>query len=119
MAIFKTNKDIFSGFGEESLLSSYLDSNIVQYPPTREWTNERPLEIEDIDVWEVLYETSGGTGLYIAWSPYAEFYMVKDGISIETFYGISSHKRLAELLDMRKIPYKFKEVWVDEDSVQI
>lgn len=118
MPIFKTNSDIFVTFGEESFIEDYMNHDKPIYPPTRPWTNERPMQIEDVDLWEVLYEQGGGTGLYISWCPYAEFYMVLNNHSVDTFYGQREFPRLIKHLNQIGIPYNIKNINVDEDMVQ-
>lgn len=94
-------------------------------PPSKDWDYKREITIEDVDIWEVITERGNGLGIYAAWTPYAEFYMITTGWKsnspvdrkIETFYGPGSqekvYKRAAEL-DMPIATYK---TWVDDQDI--
>ena len=105
MPIFKTNKDIFKTFGEEVFDQNWNNYNTVQLPPSPEWDNSRELQIEDIDIWEVIYEGGGGNSLYAAWCPYAKFFMLRYNFQLETYYGDDGEKRLEKRLQSLNISY--------------
>lgn len=73
-------------------------------PPS--WDKDVPPTINDIMIWERLFYQPGSIGLYVAWSPYAEFYMIvhnlflNDDKSIETFFGndayLEAKKRMSD-----------------------
>lgn len=101
-----------------------MDSDKLVLPPSPKWDYSRELQIEDVDIWEVLFEQGGGTGVYAAWCPYAEFYMLRvnlDGRNpqIETFYGAGAQKRLIEKLNLYKIPYSINKIWVEPEEVYL
>lgn len=80
---------------------------IFQYMPEPiPWTEIRPPRIEEIDIWEVITEMSGPIGVYAAWQPYAELYIVTSGWRIiQEFSGWNANKRLEEYLIQNNIPY--------------
>lgn len=90
MPIFKSTKNIFVDNGEY-FETKWMEGNEIFWPPTTSWTYDRELTIDDIDIWEVIYE--GSFGIYAAYSPDAEFYMIfpfywmREKYHIETFYG--------------------------------
>ena len=91
MPFFKTTANITKDHGEY-FDTNWMDSNEIVLPPKTEWTYDREMKLEDVDLWEVIYESN--FGIYASYSPHAEFYMifpfywVKDnGFDIETFYG--------------------------------
>ena len=104
---WKTTKNILIDTDE------YFDNNwsnynhISQYaPPNPKWNSDRPISFEDVDLWEVISEASGGIGVYAAWCPYDEYYIVTNAKSIVTeFSGIDANKRLEQYLIKNKIPY--------------
>lgn len=122
MPIFKSNKNIFVDNGEY-FESKWMAQDTIYWPPTKPWSYERELNIDDIDLWEVIYE--GNFGIYAAYSPEAEFYMIfpfywmaSKGFKIETFYGkdasIRTWKRAKELdIDLSVIEY-----WLDSDEYE-
>ena len=134
MPLFKSTYNILTNPAEDEVFDpNWMDSDKLVLPPKKNWDYKRELTIEDVDIWEILYEGSYGLGLYAAWSPYAEFYMmttgwkpmVKERIAnerkIETFYGPQAQqkiiKRIKELnLDIR---VKFYDTWVDEEDMWI
>lgn len=94
---------------------------IWQYaPPNPEWTGNRPMLVEDVDIWEVITEMSGPIGVYAAWCPYGELYIVTNGWRIvQEFSGWNANKRLEEYLIQNNIPYpKGKDAVVHEYSPQ-
>tara|TARA_B110000977_G_scaffold70769_1_gene96047 strand:+ start:4343 stop:4726 length:384 start_codon:yes stop_codon:yes gene_type:complete len=97
MPFFKTTNNIVTDHGEH-FDENWMDSDTLILPPKDEWTYDRELTIDDIDLWEVIFEDN--FGIYAAYSPHAEFYMifpfywVKDqGFEIETFYGVDAADR--------------------------
>lgn len=110
MPIFKTSKNIFIDNGEY-FDPNWLDSDRIILPPTKKWSNDRELLIEDIDIWEVILEFGGG-GCYAAWTPYAEFYMVvlpEYAGGVKTFYGFDAEKRTKAYLNEKSIPWQPKK----------
>lgn len=104
MPIFKTNKDIFKT-NEEEAVNYNLGNDYLILPPSPLWDNSRELQIEDIDIWEVIYQSGGGNGLYAAWCPYAKFFMHIYNNQVETYYGEVAEKRLEQRLKDLKISY--------------
>lgn len=120
MPIFKTTQNIFYTPWEDELFDeNWMDSNTLILPPTKVWDYSRELKIEDIDVWEVLYEGGGGFGVYAAWEPYAEFYIIKNGwqSEIEVFYGKKASERVYKRCVELEIPVFLKKVWVEPENM--
>lgn len=110
MPIFKSNKNVFVDFGEY-YDPNWMDSNVIVLPDTKEWSYDRELQIEDVDLWEVISEFSGG-GVYVSWSPYAEFYMVvlpEWAGGIKTFYGKDCLPSVKAYLREKNIPYSIQK----------
>jgi hypothetical protein len=115
MPFFKSTYNILKKRDEDEVFNpNWMDSNKLILPSKKIWDYKRPLQIEDIDIWEVIYEQGGGTGVYAAWDPYADFFMVLINDKIETFYGKGCEKRVMKYLDFYKIPYPRSKVWVEE-----
>jgi hypothetical protein len=77
MPTFRTNENIFENW------DIYYDKEINEYsssqkkfPPSKNWTYERNMTIEDVNVWETIFYSSYRGGLHVSWDPYAEFYML-------------------------------------------
>ncbi len=73
MPFFKTTHNIIND-NQEYFDDKWMDSDKLILPPKEEWTYDRELTIDDIDLWEVIYENN--FGIYGAYSPHAEFYMI-------------------------------------------
>lgn len=80
---------------------------ISQYaPPSTPWTGDRPMRMEDVEIWEVITEMSGPVGVYGAWLPYGELYIVTRGWTlVEEFSGWRANERLEQYLIQHNIPY--------------
>lgn len=101
----------------------FFDENWMNYkrisqyaPPIVEWNSERPMRIEDVDLWEVIAEQSGPVGVYAAYMPFGELYVVTSGWRvIAEFAGWNANNRLEEYLIANNIPYpKGSDVPVEE-----
>lgn len=91
--------------------------SIFQYmPEPTEWTEARPPRVDEVDIWEVITEMSGPVGVYAAWQPHAELYIVTSGWKIlQEFSGWNANKRLEDFLVANNIPYpKGPELLVPE-----
>lgn len=117
MPIFRTTDNILKDTGEY-FDPNWMDSDKVILPPKQDWDYGKEMQIEDVDIWEVLVE-SGGFGVFAAWQPYAEFYMVKfpDHSKIETFYGKGAQKRLVKFLKILNINLPVHSIWVNNDKM--
>ena len=91
----------------------YFDENwmnydyIFQYAPEPiPWNENRQMKSEDVDIWEIITEMSGPIGVYAAWCPYDELYIVTNKRSVEQeFSGWNANKRLEDYLIQQRIPY--------------
>jgi len=81
--------------------------SIFQYmPKPTSWTEQRPPRVDEVDIWEVITEMSGPVGVYAAWQPHAELYIVTHRWKIvEEFSGWNANKRLENFLIANGIPY--------------
>jgi hypothetical protein len=130
MPIFKTTYNIFSDTQHDELYdANAYDSNKVILPPggpddpKAQWDYNRPMTIEDVDIWEQLYWQGGGLGVYVAWLPYAEFYMItpsgllyheqKSTSKVELFYGPGADFRVQKRIKELGISIPVNKVWVD------
>lgn len=134
MPFFKTNKNIFVDNQYDELYdANKYDSDTVQFPPggpddpKAQWDYARPMNIEDVDIWEEIYWQGGGLGLYAAWLPFAEFYMITPknfhqqqgitNIGIELFYGPGSASRVMKRAKELGIPVPVGQIWVDSEDL--
>lgn len=91
----------------------FFDENWMNYdkiwqyaPKPIPWKESRNIKFEDVDLWEVITEISGPIGVYAAYQPYAEYYVVtKNWKVIAEFKGILANIELEKYLISNKIPY--------------
>jgi len=108
MPRFKSTQNIFKD-GLEEFDPNWMSKPFLELPPSIPWDNSKDLQPEDIDLWEVVAEMSGPTGVYAAWLPYAEFYMIVHNGNIDsTYYGDGSDKYAAKRCEELRIPYPKK-----------
>jgi len=118
MPFFKSNKNIFTDHGEY-FESKWMESDNIFLPPTTDWSYDRELQIDDIDLWEVIHEQN--FGIYAAWNPRAEFYMIMPfhwmidrGYHIETFYGLDAGLRTQKRAKELGMILPLHNYWVDD-----
>jgi len=137
MPIFKSTYNILKKPDDDEVYDpNWMDSDKLILPPKIEWDYSRALTIEDIDIWEVLYEASGGLGVYASWLPYAEFYMITVGINYqgapriidgfsywdripETYYGPTAQKQVYQRCKQLNIQLPIFQHWIDDDKMHI
>jgi hypothetical protein len=90
----------------DNILKDYKEYFSEVIPPSPQWHGNRPMSIEDVDLWEVITEMSGPVGVYAAWCPYDELYIVTNrGTIAAEFSGWNANKRLENYLIEHNIPY--------------
>lgn len=123
MPIFKTKDNLFKDFGEY-FDPNWMNSDKVEVPPIIEWDYSRELEIDDVDLWEVISDGYAGYGIYAAWMPYAEFYLVlpgaylrSQGHEMETYYGQGAQKLIVKKMKQLGIPVPSNKIWVEPEDM--
>lgn len=121
MPIFKSTYNILKAPWEDEVFNpNWMDSNTIVLPPKKDWDYSRELQIEDVDIWEVIYETSGPNGLYASWSPYAEFYMLLRPPccgGLTTYYGKGAQQKVQEEVNKLGWPIMINKIWVDPEKM--
>ena len=84
------------------------------------------MQIEDVNLWEVIYEQGGAVGVYASWDPYAEFYMVRvgwfleqQGYGAEMYYGPGALKTVKKRMNELGIPYTTNQIWVEPEDMYL
>jgi hypothetical protein len=120
---FKSTQNIFKDFSEVYDVN-WMESNKIVLPPSSPWNYKKEMKIEDVDIWEVIYEQGGGVGVYAAWNPYAEFYLIRVGwflesknYGFETYYGPGAHKKVQKRMKDMNISYSINKIWVDPEDM--
>lgn len=120
---FKTTHNIFKDFAEY-FDPNWMDSDTLILPPKKEWDYKRPMKIEDVNLWEVIYEAGGGFGVFASYDPYAEFYMVRVGWELENkaygaeiYYGPGAQKKVLKRAKELNIPLVTSPIWVEPEDM--
>ena len=124
MPFFKSTYNILKKPNEDEVFNpNWMDSDKLILPPKTNWDYQREMQIEDVNIWEVIYQQGGGFGVYAAWDPYAEFYLItnhhftiKDN-AIETYYGPGSQKIVQEKMRKMDIPFVINQIWVEPEDM--
>lgn len=124
MPIFKNTQSILKTPWEDTLFNpNWMDSDTPYAPPSREWTYDRPMTIEDVDIWEQLHYQTGAMGVYASWSPYAEFYLITLPWCVEypnrweTFYGPQARLQVYERAKQLGIDLAIGKIWVEDHEL--
>jgi hypothetical protein len=127
---FKTTKNIFVDH-DQYFNQNWFDSDTIITPKKGKWSYDREITIEDVDLWQVIYESGGGIGIYAAWDPMAEFYLMLSGFKpsifendpnkrqriFETFYGQNAQEKVKKKAKELNIPLTQNQVWVDPEDM--
>ena len=120
---WKSTYNIFTDL-QEVFEENWMNYETIQTPPRPNWDYSRELQIEDVDIWEVIFEQSGGVGVYAAWCPYAEFYLIRtgwrmaqQGKEIETYYGAGASEAVQKRAKQLGIPLYASKVWVEPEDM--
>lgn len=104
---FKTTQQLLNLPGAVKSIYDSVRDGIQDIPPTFNWNGLHPLRVEDVDIWEVILENSRlGIGIYAAWCPYDELYIVTQHQKItHEFYGFKANEELEKFLIKNNINY--------------
>jgi hypothetical protein len=133
MPTFLRTEHILTGLGEH-FDPNWMDSDTIVLPPKIEWDYQRELRIEDVYIWEKIIEP-WQYGVYAAWDPYAEFYILRTEINhnrdrhnpandkpiyeFELFYGQGAQARLVNRLKTLNIFHYIKptDMWIEPEKM--
>ena len=117
MAIFKTTSEILTSVWDNKC-EEITDPSDFPKRVTYQG-NYNSLKLEDIETWEEIYFEEGNIGVYAAWSPYVEFYIITYNLFLDTRYGIkvfkgpSASESVIQELKKYNIQLPTNRIWVD------
>lgn len=124
MPFYKTTKNIFVDFNEH-FDQNWMDSDDIYVPPNQKWDYKREMQLDDVDLWEVIWESD--FGIYGSYQPYAEFYLVKYPLRFMedrpelppyiTFYGQGAQVELTKHLKKWNIVLPINKLWVEDEDM--
>lgn len=105
MPRFKTYHNVFVN-NDELFSKEIAEANDGVYlPETWEWDNKSQISVDDVSIWECLFEQSGGTGVYAAWAPYSDFFIfVKNKKLVNTFTAKTAYILVKDYFVKNNIP---------------
>jgi hypothetical protein len=120
MIIFKTTKEIFSACTQGNTVCYEIEA-----PPKIHLSNNNFIpSINNVQIWEELYYKKNYVGIYAAWSPYVEFYIIVYNFLIntdhgyESFFGPYAARNLTHKANKIGIKLEEKTSWVYEIDYQ-
>ena len=92
-------------------------------PLYNKWNYADILDISKVKIWEQLYHDPGNIGLFAAWNPYIEYYIIVNYPFLNTNYGIITYYGEDACRDvvnhMREISVNFEVSRISLPSVAI
>lgn len=115
MIVLKTTDEIFQTFGQGITVHSSIDA-----PPKEHLSNDKfILDINNVKLWEQIFYKKNYVGIYAAWSPYVEFYilvyepLIGTECSYESFFKNSGIDNLLIKTNRLNIHLTEKFIWID------
>jgi hypothetical protein len=104
MPRFKTKYNVFEN-NDELYSEAIAKENGIYIPETWDWNEPSHIAIDDVVIWECLFEQSGLSGIYAAWAPYEELYIVtKHRVVVKEFFGPSAKELVDKYCVANSIP---------------
>lgn len=117
MTIFKTFQEILDTPWEEQDADPTIPRIV---PDTVQWHGIRDMTIDDVEIWEQIHYQGGNVGIYAAWKPFGELYMIVYNLyaskesGIEIYYGPEAAAQVYEKSKILGINLAINKVWIDE-----
>jgi hypothetical protein len=115
MIVIKTTDEIFKNVGQGITITTLTDA-----PAKEHLSNDKFIpNINNVKLWEQIFYKKNYAGIYAAWSPYVEFYilvyepLIGTEYSYETFFGANKNKELISKAKRLNIDLKEQFMWVD------
>jgi hypothetical protein len=107
MPVFKTTDEILNNLWK-------ISNQVEDLPARHEWLKSKNIEFSDITMWEEIYFQPGNIGIYAAWSPYAELYVITYNLinCIDVFSGENAGVNVYRKANSLGIKLPINTVWV-------
>jgi hypothetical protein len=87
MPVFKTIQSIFNTPWDMEI-DDNSQVSVNHLPPKIIWDKEKQININDVTMWEQIYYKTGEIGIYAAWNPYGELYIIVHNLFVNTLFGV-------------------------------
>lgn len=111
LMIFKSTYEIINQPWKD-----YADTSVSKRPPS--WHNKKEISIDDVVVWEQIYHQPGNIGIYVAWSPFEEFYLICYDLLAKSSAGIKTFSGKSAFIEVQKVAEKF-DIVLPTNTVRI
>ena len=89
MPVFKTTQSIYNTPWDMEIEDDKSQHIPAHFLPNKVvWSEDRPMTVDDVRLWEQIYYKSGDIGVYAAWDPYGDLYMIVHNLFINTTFGV-------------------------------
>ena len=84
--------------------------------PAYNWDYSKTISVDDVTLWEQLYHESGNFGLFVAWSPYVECYLlvfypfINFDKGYKIFYGHTACYDVRSFMEKMSVDFVIKEI---------
>jgi hypothetical protein len=111
MPVFKTTNEILTNRWE-------VGQETIDLPRRYEWIKSRTVEFSDITTWEQIYFQPGNIGIYAAWSPYVEMYVITYNLLnyYTVYFGEDAGKAVFQTADKLGVTLPINQVWVPQND---
>jgi len=118
--IFKTTEQILNEPCQPNILNIVLPAIKIEVAPSSEpLDNSKELELADIKLWEPIYYKGLHVGIWAAWNPKVEFYIVTYNMfldmpqGIHIFSGPDAKRQVWKLAKELNVTLPVNKIWTD------
>jgi hypothetical protein len=118
--IFKTTEQILNEPCQPSFLNVVLPAIKFEVTPSSvPLDSSKELELADVKLWELIYYKGAHIGIWAAWNPRVEFYMVTYNMFLDIpqgtqiFSGPDAKRQIWKLAKELNVTLPINKVWVD------
>ena len=122
--IFKTTEQILLEPWQTDAVNLVLPGIKFEVtPPQSEWNPKDNIKISDVKLWERIYYKGAHVGVYAAWDPDVEFYLVTYNLflhkpqGMKTFFGPGAKRQVWKLAKELKVTLPINKIWVDDSKL--
>lgn len=114
LMIFKSTYQILNNPWKDDVPN--IDQFPAILPPFIIWKENRSIELDDVILWEQIYYEPGVIGVYAAWNPKEELYLVTYNFLLtadtgyKLFYGNAGVDKLLEELKVLEIEIPVRKI---------
>lgn len=118
--IFKTTQQILNEPWQPNFINDLLGVIKFEVTPAADcWPQGKEIALSDIKLWEQIYYKGAHVGIWAAWNPKIEFYLVTYNLFLENpqgirvFSGSDANYQVWKLAKELGITLPINRVWID------